>query len=53
MNYERKRVVVCAFCRYFMYSEHFSCWFCSLHHHLTEVDDRCTFGDEVEEGDVE
>lgn len=48
MNYDKKRIVCCSFCKYFMRSDHYGCWFCSLHNHLAEPDGRCTWGEEVD-----
>lgn len=48
MSYEIKRVTACLFCRHFAKSERYGRWFCSLHNHAAEPDDRCTWGEEGE-----
>ena len=41
-----KRIVCCSFCKHFIRSDYYNCWFCALKHHPAEPDDRCTFGEE-------
>lgn len=47
----RKRKVLCAFCAHFMESRRYGCWFCSLHNHVAEADDFCSFGSEADESE--
>ena len=34
------------FCAHWMESKHYHCWFCSLHNHVAEEDDFCSWGSE-------
>lgn len=47
MTREIKRITRCALCAWFMRSEHYGTWFCSLHSHEAGEHDGCTWGKEA------